>query len=56
MGELGLNRQTYGRLSVSDRALYLARDRIDGWFQSLMDDAAIKEMKKKNAQNRNARR
>lgn len=45
MRELGLDRETYGLLSVKERSMYIVRDHLDRWFQALSDHAKLKEMK-----------
>lgn len=55
MQALGLNLETYGLLSVRERAMYIIRDHLDEWFQALSDDAKIKEMKL-NAKRNEARK
>lgn len=44
MSKLGLNRMSYSLLSVKERAMYIVRDHLSEWFQSLHDDQRIKEM------------
>lgn len=56
MKELNLTWEQYGLLPVRIRAIYIIRDHLSEWFQSLADDAQIKEMKTnaKRSKNRKA--
>lgn len=55
MSALGLNRKQYSLLSVKERAIYVVRDHLTEWFQTLATDAQIKELER-NAPKRNAHR
>lgn len=39
-----LNRQQYSQLSVKERTMYVVRDHLENWFQSLADNAKMKEL------------
>ena len=45
MSVLRLDLESYGMLSIKERAIYIVRDHLNDWFQALSDNAKIKEMK-----------
>lgn len=45
MGRLNLTWEQYGLLSVRQRTIYVIRDYLQEWFQSLSDNAQMKELK-----------
>jgi len=53
MSILRLDLESYGLLSVKERALYIVRDHLNSWFQALTDDVKIKEMKANAKRNEN---
>ena len=44
MGRLNLTWEQYGLLSVRQRTIYVIRDYLQEWFQSLSDNAQMKEL------------
>lgn len=56
MQNLGLNRANYGLLAAKERALYIVRDHIDDWFQSMADYDKIREMEARTKKRNSARR
>lgn len=45
MGRLNLTWEQYGLLSVRQRTVYIVRDHLQEWFQSLSDNAQMKELR-----------
>lgn len=56
MQNLNMNKYKYGLLPVSERALYIARDHLDDWFQSMADYDKIREMEARAKKKSSARR
>lgn len=44
MRDLNLTWEQYGLLPVRQRTIYVIRDHLPEWFQSLTDNAQMKEM------------
>ena len=46
MLRLGLSKHQYGELPVSERALRIVSDRLEGWFSSLSEHEQLEKMRK----------
>ncbi len=56
MQSLNMNKHEYGLLPVNERALYIARDHLDDWFQSMADYDKMREMEARAKKRNSARR
>ncbi len=56
MQALGVTRTNYGLLAAKERALYIVRDHIDDWFQSMADYDKTREMEARAKARNSAKR
>ncbi len=56
MQNLNMNKYEYGLLPVNEMALYIARDHLDNWFQSMADYDKMREIEARSKAKTKARR